>query len=204
MRVSRASRWAPVYWACVGAHVAGTAFGQRALRIAAKSAMMPALAIWARAHHGSPLLVTALLFSSVGDTLMEAGLLLPAITVYAAAHACYVALFVRRPDRRRWRILAAYAVLGVALMAALWPGLGELRAPVAAYSLMLTATAVTSGWSGGRSAAGGALFLTSDSLIGARLAGWNFRHRDLLVGITYTLGQYNLAAGSLPPAVRTV
>ncbi|WP_432942654.1 hypothetical protein ACQPXM_37070 [Kribbella sp. CA-253562] len=72
-----------------------------------KSAMMPALAIWSRAHHGSPLLVTALLFSSV---------------------------------------------------------------PVAAYSLMLTATAVTSAWSGGRSAAGGALFLASDSLIGARLA----------------------------------
>jgi uncharacterized membrane protein YhhN len=182
--------------------VAGTAFGRPALRIAAKSAMMPALAIWSRAHHGSPLLVTALLFSSVGDTLMEMELLLPAIVVYAAAHACYVALFVRRPDRRRWRILAAYAVLGVALLATLWPGLGALRGPVAAYSLMLTATAVTSAWSGGRSAAGGALFLASDSLIGARLAGWNFRYRDVLVGLTYTLGQYNLAAGALPKPAR--
>jgi uncharacterized membrane protein YhhN len=186
----------------VGLHVAGTAFGRPALRVVAKSAMMPALAVWSRAHHGSPLLVAALLFSSVGDTLMELGLLLPAIAVYAAAHACYIALFVRRPDRRRWRILAAYAVLGVALLATLWPSLGALRGPVAAYSLMLTATAVTSAWFGGRSAAGGALFLASDSLIALRLAGWDFRHRDVLVGVTYTLGQYNLAAGAVPKPPR--
>lgn len=54
---------------------------------------------------------------------------------------------------------------------------------------------VTSRWYGGRAGLGGALFLVSDALIGTRLTGHDFPTRGPLVGLTYTIGQYQLAAG---------
>jgi hypothetical protein len=60
---------------------------------------------------------------------------------------------------------------------------------------LLTATAVTASWYNRRSALGGALLVISDALIGTQLAGHDFPTRAPLVGLTYTAGQYNLAAG---------
>jgi uncharacterized membrane protein YhhN len=117
------------------------------------------------------------------------------MATYAASHACYVSIFLRGRNHSPWQTIAAYGGLGTGIVALLWPGLGRLRAPVAAYSLMLTATAVTSSWYGGRASLGGALFLVSDALIGTELAGHDFPTRAPLVGLTYTLGQYQLAAG---------
>jgi hypothetical protein len=62
---------------------------------------------------------------------------------------------------------------------------------------MLTATAVTSWWYGGRTALGGALFLASDALIGAGLAGHDFPLRNLLLKTAYGVGQYQIALGVL-------
>jgi uncharacterized membrane protein YhhN len=141
------------------------------------------------------LLSAALLMSAGGDYLMERKRLLPGMAMYAGAHTCYVTLFVRDRRRCRWQAVAAYGGIGAGIVALLWPGLGSLRAPVAAYSSLLTATAATASWYGVRSALGGALFVVSDALIGTGLAGHDFRTRASLVGLTYTVGQYNLAAG---------
>ena len=65
-----------------------------------------------------------------------------------------------------------------------------------AYSWLLTATAGTACWYDSRSGLAGALFVISDTLIGAQLAGHDFPTRPPLVGLAYTAGQYNLQEGS--------
>ncbi|MDG4532505.1 lysoplasmalogenase [Streptomyces sp. AV19] len=66
-----------------------------------------------------------------------------------------------------------YAAAWAATTALLWPGLpGRLRPPVALYGLLLTATAYGALRTGRRGAAGGALFLLSDTLIASGLAKW--------------------------------
>jgi uncharacterized membrane protein YhhN len=191
----RSRRWAAAYWGCALGHALGHVVGSKTLRVTTKSAMMPTLAVWARSHDCPRTLVGALLLSAAGDSLMEQNILLPGMALYGAAHSCYVSLFVRDRERSSWRAVAAYAGLGAGVMAALWPGLGRLRIPVASYSLMLTATATTASWYGRRTGFGGALFLLSDVLIGTKLAGHDFPSRGPLVGMTYTVGQYYLAAG---------
>jgi uncharacterized membrane protein YhhN len=195
MRLPKTKRWATAYWACALAHGLGHVLELQGLRLVTKAALMPSLAAWCHAHGCPRLLITALLLSGAGDALMEQGLLLPAMVMYAGAHACYVTLFVR--DRRlvSWRAAVVYVGAGTGLVAYLWPGLGRLRAQVATYSLMLTATAITSTWYSRKTALGGALFVASDALIGTRLAGHDFPTRGPLVGLTYTVGQYQLAAG---------
>jgi uncharacterized membrane protein YhhN len=156
---------------------------------------MPALAAWCRSHSCPRLLVAALLMSGAGDSFMEHKRLLPGMAMYGGAHGCYVTLFVRDRTRFKWPAAAAYGAAGACIMRFLWPGLGPLRPPVAGYASLLTATAISAGWYDRRSALGGALFLVSDTLIGTQLAGHDFPTRAALVGLTYTTGQYNLAAG---------
>jgi uncharacterized membrane protein YhhN len=194
-RLERARRSATAYWICAAIHVLAVSCDAKLLRWFTKAALMPSLATWVHAQGGPPLLLAAVLASGIGDVLMEQKLLLPAMVAYAAAHACYVALFLTGDRHRRWQVVAGYGALWVGVMALLWPGLGAYRAPVAAYALMLTATAATSLWYGGRSALGGALFLISDTLIGARLAGHDFPLRGSAVMATYGAGQFHLAAG---------
>jgi uncharacterized membrane protein YhhN len=194
-RLQRARRSAIAYWTCAAVQVVAVACDAKLLRWFTKAALMPSLATWVHAHNGPPLLLAAILASWLGDILMAQALLLPAMATYAVTHACYIALFVSSDRRRRWQVLAAYGALSVGVMALLWPGLGAYRAPVTAYALMLTATAATSAWYGGRSALGGVLFLISDALIAARLAGHDFPLRSSAVMATYGVGQFQLAAG---------
>jgi uncharacterized membrane protein YhhN len=185
------------YWACAITHVVAVALDLGPLRALTKATLMPILASWTYAQEGPTPITAALLASSAGDILMELGMLLPAMAMYATAHACYVAVFATDATRRPWRVIAMYAALGAIVLALLWSGLGVYRIPVASYALMLAATAVSSLWYGDRAGLGGALFLISDSCIGARLAGHDFPGRDFLVMLTYGVGQYNLAAGAL-------
>jgi uncharacterized membrane protein YhhN len=195
MPMSRSKAWATAYWGCAAAHGLSHLIGNRTLKIVTKTALMPTLAAWSRSHRAPRLLVAALLTSAAGDTLMEQQLVRSGMAMYAAAHSCYTILFLRDRTRTSWQTALVYGGLGAAVIAALWPGLGRLRVPVAAYSVMLSSTAVTSSWYARRSAVGGALFLFSDALIATKLAGHDFPTRSPLVGLTYTAAQYNLAAG---------
>jgi uncharacterized membrane protein YhhN len=183
------------YWASATIHLVAVAFDLRALRMISKAALMPSLAAWVRSQQGPPLLVAALLASAIGDVLLEINLLLPAMALFALAHACYIGEFSRGTKRRSLLVPLAYAVLAIAVMIMLWPGLGAYRGPITAYAGMLTTTAVTSLWYGGRTGLGGALFLASDSLIAANLAGHDFPLRDYLLKAAYGAGQYQIARG---------
>lgn len=189
------------------AHLGAIAAGAGVLQQATKPALMPLLAAYALAkRERTPALLTgALLASTAGDVLLQLGgqaEFLAGMGAFAAAHVCYVTLFVRRgalSDRQRSLLVAAgYGTAWAVMMSQLSPGLGELRIPVAGYSLLLTATAVTSAGLGLHSGLGGALFLLSDTLIAMRLAGWaSLPGHELWIMATYILAQYLLLSGVL-------
>lgn len=197
--LSRAAMTA--FWACCAVHLALVAAGAAPLDSVTKALLMPLLAAWVLARRGPRPLVWALLLSWGGDVALEIdGLFLPGMALFATAHACYVTYFVREGAldalRRRPVVPVVYAALWAVLILVLWPGLGDLRLPVAAYSLLLTATAVTAAGHGRWIGAGGALFLLSDTLIAFELADLpRLPAHGFLIMATYIAAQYLLASG---------
>ncbi|MFB6891116.1 lysoplasmalogenase [Kitasatospora sp. NPDC056327] len=210
------------------AHLGALLTGTQPLRHATKPALMPLLAAHsvtraAEAGRRAPrLLAPALLLSAGGDVLLQLGdetAFLAGMGSFAAAHVCYVTMFVGQgalTDRRRALVVAAaYATAWVTVVGRLWPDLGDLRIPVAGYSLLLASTAVASAGLGPRAGLGGALFLLSDTLIATKLAKWReLPGHEFWIMATYLLAQYLLASGALradaaraehaptPPATR--
>ncbi|MEV7934565.1 lysoplasmalogenase [Kitasatospora sp. NPDC088264] len=192
-------------------HLGAIASGASVLQNATKPALMPLLAAHsvaaaATAGRRAPKpLAPALLLSAGGDVLLQLKndtAFLAGMGSFAAAHVCYVTMFVRRgalTDRRRALVVAAaYATAWVAMVGQLWPDLGDLRIPVAGYSLLLASTAVTSAGLGWRTGLGGALFLLSDTLIATQLAKWReLPGHQFWIMATYVLAQYLLASGTL-------
>ena len=198
MNLGRLARGRRVWAGFCGAtvvQVAAVVFDVKILKQASKVTLMPLLWQWSRTQDAPPLLQAALLASAAGDLLLETDAQLAGIAAFAAAHACYLAVFLANPAQRSWRVLAAYAALWAALIAVLSPGLDGRRVPVAAYALLLTATAVASRWHNSRSGVGGALFLVSDALIALRMSGRDFPGRGALTMSTYAVGQYLLTSG---------
>ncbi|MGL4256823.1 MAG: lysoplasmalogenase family protein [Microbacterium sp.] len=173
-----------------------------------KLMLMPFLALavvwaahreWTSAH---TVLVTAIGLSWIGD---GAGPLFPGadtvplmLLFFAFAHVCYIWLFWRMLPVRRVPLWAGvYVVWFVTLLTVLWSDLGGLLIPVAAYGLLLAATAMGAARCHPLIAAGGALFLFADSVLAFEL----FRPEALpawsspLVMRTYCLGQALFAAG---------
>ena len=195
-RLASGRRRLTAYWGATVVQVVAVAFDVKVLKQASKVTMMPLLLSWTRSQQASPLLQAALLASTAGDLLLETDLQLAGIAAFAAAHACYLALFLSQPGQRSWRVVAAYGALWAALIALLSRGLGDQRVPVAAYALLLTATAIVSRRHSPRSGLGGTLILISDALIALRMSGRDFPLRGPLVMSTYATGQYLLASGA--------
>jgi len=118
---------------------------------------------------------------------------------FLASHAAWIVALRRRPGGGRLRArpvlaaphLAAFAALG----AYLWPRTGKDRLPVAAYSTVLLAMALTALDRGSpKAAAGGALFLVSDALLALEKFGdLHLPAHEGLVMATYTSAQALLA-----------
>ncbi len=193
--LARDRRLLTAFWGTTVVQVVAVAFDVKILKQASKVPLMPLLWSWSRTQDAPPLLQAALLASAAGDLLLETDLQLAGMAAFAAAHACYLAVFLANPAERSWRVLAAYGALWAALIAALSPGLGGQRVPVAVYALLLTATAIASRWHNPRSGLGGTLFFISDTLIALRMAGRDFPGRGALVMSSYAIGQYLLTSG---------
>ncbi len=150
------------------------------------------------------LILSALLFSWLGDS---AGMFFPAapelplmLAFFALAHLAYITLFLRHLSRRRlpWWALV-YALWWVGMLVGLGPHTGDLFFAVAAYGVVLAATATLSTRCHPIVALGGAFFLASDTILAFRL----FLPDDLptwsspAVMATYTLGQGLIVLGAL-------
>ncbi|MEU8914202.1 lysoplasmalogenase [Streptomyces nigrescens] len=177
-----------------------------------KPVLMPVLAGYALARGGPPLLAGALLFGCGGDTFLQIGgdlAFLVGMGSFAAGHVCYLLLFARHgagPAAGRRGLTAAtgagYAVLLTGTVVLLWPDLpAELRIPVAGYSLLLTAMAFGALRAGPWAAAGGLLFLLSDTLIASGIAHWpQLPAPQFWIMLTYVAAQWALADGVLRSA----
>jgi uncharacterized membrane protein YhhN len=135
----------------------------------------------------------ALLGSS--DAAFTAGL-----ACFLAGHIAWILTLRERHGRGRLRsrpVLALpYVAAFGALNAYLWPRTGRDRVPVLAYSTALLAMSLVALDSGSpRTAAGGALFLVSDTLLALeRFGGVHLPAHEGVVMATYTTAQALLAA----------
>ena len=134
----------------------------------------------------------ALLGSS--QTAFTAGL-----ACFLAGHVAWIMALRQRPGRGRLRarpVLAAPHVAAFAAMNAyLWRRTGQDRLPVIVYSAALLAMSLTALDSRSpRTAAGGALFLASDTLLAlGKFGGLQLPAHEGLVMVTYTSAQALLA-----------
>ena len=198
---------AGLYAALAVANSVSAAKRLRAGELATKPLLMPVLAAFALAAAGDReidmrLPAAGMALSGLGDTALlgSESWFVPGMGAFAAAHACYITALARDGAARgvRPRVAAGYAVLWAVLIAVLWRGLGRLRVPVAAYSLLLVSMAVLASGRNRAAAAGGALFVVSDALIACGLAGINAVPRqESAVMPTYVAAQFLLAAGFL-------
>ncbi|GAA1906177.1 hypothetical protein GCM10009837_32060 [Streptomyces durmitorensis] len=169
-----------------------------------KPLLMPLLAGYVLTVKGPRLLTAALLFGWGGDTLLlfdADPAFLAGMGSFAAGHVCYLVLFKRHgtPRARGAWLVAGYATALLATVALLWPDLpADMRGPVAGYSLLLTAMAFAATRLGLTAAAGGALFLLSDTLIATGVAAWPQAPRpDFWIMLTYIAAQFLLVSGVL-------
>ncbi|MEV2202190.1 lysoplasmalogenase [Streptomyces fradiae] len=179
--------------------LAGSATGH----LIAKPLLMPLLAAYAAVRGAPRLLLAALAFGWGGDVFLLVDAewaFLAGMGSFAAGHVCYLLLFGRA--RTSPLLGACYAAVLVAAVALLWPSLpADLRVPVAGYSLLLTATAYRASGLGPVAAAGGALFLLSDTLIATGVADWPQPPvPDFWIMLTYGAAQYLLVTGVLRPS----
>ena len=210
IRLTASSRALAGLYAALGvsSSVAAARHARRA-EWALKPLLMPVLAAFTLAAAGERerelrLAAAGVALSGAGDTALLGpdGWFVPGMGAFAAAHACYVSALARGGAARgvRPRVAAGYAALWAVLVSVLWRRLGTLRVPVAVYSLLLVTMAVLASGRNRSAAAGGALFVVSDALIAAGLAGIAGAGRcEAAVMPTYSAAQFLLAAGFLHP-----
>lgn len=156
------------------------------------------------------LLTAALGCSAVGDfflgvrrlgSLGPEKLFLLGLVSFLIAHLFYVALFVkaRASAIGLGRKLACMLVAAVAItsLTMLWPGLGPMRVPLLAYSLVLMAMAVSAQWSRFPAvvALGALSFVASDTMLAMSIFGHPFVGAQVLVWVTYYAAQAMIAVG---------
>jgi uncharacterized membrane protein YhhN len=153
------------------------------------------------------LLASALGLSALGDVFLalrgEQGFVY-GLGSFLVAHLFYVALFVRNRPRpfaadAAHRLTALLLVtLATAMFAWLWPSLGEMRLPVAAYLGALTGMGVTATLAGFRAwwvVIGALLFMGSDSLIAVGKFKSPVAGGDYVIWATYYAAQFAIARG---------
>jgi uncharacterized membrane protein YhhN len=179
-----------------------------------KCLIAPLLAAWVVEQGGPRLLVAALTFCWLGDLFLELGddVFVVGMTAFAAAHYCFIRLFVQRGALERLRakpwILVVYVAAAVALVAWAWGGLEVgLRPVVPVYALLLLGTASTALATDLRAGIGGALFLVSDGIIAlgeADRIAKDATATGLAIMTLYILAILLLASGILDREKRTV
>lgn len=176
----------------------GVGLHQEPLEWLTKPLLAPVLALylWRLTRRGHPLVPAALAFATAGDV----ALLLPGAGAFAVGTACflgtqvcYLVAFFRQGAapylRARPLLVMGCLALWAAANAVLLPQLGALAWAVAPYSGALLTMAASAWVMGPRAAWGGAVFVSSDLLVGLGAAGVEFPGRPVLVMATYAAAQ---------------
>lgn len=204
------SRWRLLVVIAATAAIASHYLGQAWQHYAAKplaTLLVVAYALWLPAEDARyrRWVVIGLLWSTLGDVL----LMLPwdwflyGLLAFLVAHLAYLLAFTRRaPFAARLAPFALYALVAVAILAYLWPGIPQpMRIPVIVYVAALGSMAAQAAaiWLIRRDAAsacaatGAALFMASDSMIAFNRFGEPFDASRLLILATYWAAQWLIA-----------
>ena len=158
-------------------------------------------------------IVIGLLWSTLGDVflMLPGDRFVPGLSSFLLAHLAYLAAFcTRSPWAARSGPYLVYALISGSVIVLLWSHIpSALKLPVAAYVLALSAMAAQAAvcWRVHReraticAAAGGALFLFSDSVIAINRFAWPFESSKAVVLVSYWAAQW-LIASSVPPVSR--
>ncbi|HST22304.1 MAG TPA: lysoplasmalogenase [Blastocatellia bacterium] len=153
------------------------------------------------------ILANSLSFSTLGDMFLGIDgekLFVFGLVSFLLAHLLYIVLFVRNRTKlviasAGQKIIAALVMIFSAVMFAwLWPNLGDMRLPVAAYLCAITGMGVTATLAGFRApwvVIGAMLFIVSDSMIAVGKFKSPIEYSDYLIWITYYVGQLFIALG---------
>ncbi len=200
-RRSRRARSSAAFLAVAAADVALAASGSRKAgraRWVTKPLLMPTLLIGR-----DRLTQRALALGGVGDVALLSGgqeAFTAGLGAFLAGHVAWIQALRQRSGtglvRRNPVLVLPYLAAWTGLNAYLWPHTGRDRYPVLAYSTALAAMAVTALDTGRpATAAGGVLFLTTDSLLALdRFAGIELPRHEGWVMATYAAAQGLLAA----------
>jgi len=201
-----ARRATAVFVALAAADTVLAATGRDRPRWLTKPLLMPAL-IPGRDRRTQ----SALALGGVGDVALLAGgeaAFTAGLASFLAGHLMWISALRRRPGngpgrvRSRPALAAPYVAAFGAVNAYLWPRTGRDRIPVIAYSTALLAMSLTALDRGSpAAAAGGALFLVSDSLLALeKFGGVRLPAHEGLVMATYSSAQALLATPGTAPA----
>ena len=202
-------------YAIVGAlHLVTLFVGWGAGSTATKLAIMPALllgfliALPRRRGNTVILGIVAILLSLAGDALLESpgdlGFLL-GLGSFLLAHLVYLVLFLGPLRERRIPWTAVFfAVWWVVLLVLLVPHVGALVLPVAAYGLVLAASATASLGTNRLAMTGALVFLASDTILAFHLfyPGFEFWQVDFTIMLLYITGQGLIILGAVSRASR--
>ncbi|MEW2328027.1 lysoplasmalogenase [Micromonospora chersina] len=190
--------WLALFGVVALVELVGVALDSTPTQWLAKPLLAPLLLayLWERRRRVDPVAV-GLVAATAGDV----ALLVPGQAAFLAGMGCFLVTqvaFLTAFLRHRQPPVAAlvgYLVTWAGANALLWGSLGALRLPVLGYSLALSLMAAAAAGVSRRTAAGGALFLVSDLLIGVGAAGGDFPGRDLLVMTTYAAALLLITTG---------
>ncbi|MFE9693028.1 lysoplasmalogenase [Micromonospora sp. NPDC005806] len=178
----------PLFGAVAVVELVGVALDSTAVQWVAKPLLAPLLLayLWSVQRRVDGVAV-GLVFATAGDV----ALLVPGQAAFLVGMGCFLVTqlgfltaFLRH-RRPRTPAMVGYLLVWAAANALLWGALGPLRLPVLGYSLALSLMAAAATGVSRRTAAGGALFLVSDLLIGVGAAGVHLPGQGLLVMTTY-------------------
>jgi uncharacterized membrane protein YhhN len=148
-------------------------------------------------------ITAGLLFSLAGDVflMLPRDRFVAGLVSFLVAHLFYSAAFASRASTLPLVPAFLLGAFGAVLLWCLWPRLGRLRVPVTVYSLVLLAMAWLAvaqwvsgdGMRGGLAAAGGLLFVASDSMLALERFGAKHRYGQAAVLATYFAAQTLIA-----------
>lgn len=206
------SPWLAGFGVVTAAHLVLNASGVSGWDSLTKCLLAPLLAAWTLSCGGPRILALALGFCFLGDLFLEFdSLFVVGMAAFAAAHLCFITLFVRRGalDRLRTKpwIAVVLTITAVGLIGWVWGGLEPgLRGPVVVYALLLTGTAALALAVDLRAGIGGLFFLFSDGLIAVRIAERlppDSRWGSVVVMATYALAIFLLTTAIVLRELRT-
>jgi uncharacterized membrane protein YhhN len=210
-----------IFFAALFVECAAIGFGFESLQFVSKPSLMLILLVYftANARSLSRLkyaVMLALFFSWLGDIFLLLEKQNPRLFIFGlgsflAAHLCYIVYFhqikTRNSVKTRLKILPSLAVLiyVLSLFILLAPNLGNLRLPVAFYTLTLAAMLLASIHAfdfrkhdfARLCVAGTSLFVLSDSLLAINRFYQPFAFAGIFIMLTYAVAQFLITVGAL-------